>query len=154
MALSTGKRAYHPPNPFITTPSGFTHPKDDKPSLRSKTISPWQLGNIRRLDITRGVQHYDVRIIFEYKWSKKCFFGLSSLLLFIAQRAVGGLGDWEWKLAYIRRRTKQQHERRRSERTTTRRFLLFLSNSSNPIKPNIKPNSNPTSNQNLLQWRW
>ena len=143
MVLSSGKRAYHPPNPFIPTPSGFTPPKDHKPSLRSKTILPWQSENIRRLDIARGVQHYNVRIIFEYKWSKKCFLGLSSLWLFIAWKAVGGLGDWEWKLAYIRRHTKQQHERRRSEEQQQGGFYCFCQPT--PFKPNsnhLKPQSN------------
>ena len=109
-------------------PNGFTHPKDYKPSLRSKTILPWQSENIRRLGIVRGVQHYNVRIIFEYKWSKKCFLGLSSLWLFIAWKAVGGLGDWEGKLAYIRRHTKQQHERRRSEEQQGGFFGFCLNN--------------------------
>ena len=77
---------------------------------------------------------------------KKCFLGLSSLLLFIAWKAVSGLGAWEWKLAYIRRHTKQQHERRRSERTTTRRFFRFLT--TNTLSNQLKPNSNHLSNPN------
>ena len=77
------------------------------------------------LDIINNVQHYNKKIIIKCEWRKIVFNGLSSLLLFLAQRAVGGLGDCEGKLAYIRRHTKQQHERRRSEEQQQGGFFGF-----------------------------
>ena len=106
-------------------PTGFTHPKDDKPSLRSKTISPILYVHIRWLDITNNVQHHMLKV---QVLVVKCFLGLSSLLLFIAWKAVGGLGDCKGKLAYIRRNTKQQHERRRSDEQQQGGFYCFCLN--------------------------
>ena len=92
------------------------------------------------LDIINNVQHYNKKIIIKCEWRKIVFNGLSSLLLFLAQRAVGGLGDCEGKLAYIRRHTKQQHERRRSDEQQQGGFYCFCQPT--PFKPNsnlLKP---------------
>ena len=102
MVLSSGKLAYHPPNPFIPTPLGFTHPKDHKPSLRSKTIFPIHsnvrmgLNGSRGSRCLKGLMGFEGvdRVLIENKFQvrvEKCFLCLSSLLLFIARRAVGVL---------------------------------------------------------------